>query len=124
MARPSRHCLTCTCNIVGGIDEPRSHSRSDDPSTSHAAAEQNTTAAAHKVALAEALTEHGENGASRLSEITGIYLNECRRRLSDLKKDGVAYPTHKLVLSMFNRSERVWRIGRGPATPAPDPGLF
>jgi predicted transcriptional regulator len=93
--------------VDGGYAFPRA--RNSDPSTSHAAAAQLTTAADHYTAIHEALTLYGPAGKDRIAALAGLDPVQVSRRLPEMRKLGLVGLTGETVQSRSGRQEREWQ---------------
>jgi predicted ArsR family transcriptional regulator len=84
-------------------------SRKTDPTTSHEAAEQVSTASNHFQTIHLALIEHGPMGKDEIAFWTDLDPNAVARRLPELQKLGIVTLTGKTVLSNAGRKEREWK---------------
>lgn len=87
----------------------RTHARSSDPATSHAAAARITEfASGHCGKILAALKAHGPQSPQQLADLVGLNQFQVCRRLPELQKSGLAAPTGVLVETVSGRHERVW----------------
>lgn len=83
--------------------------RSDDPITSHMAADDaKELAKRHANAILLCLTNAGPLGKDGIAKHTGINGVAVARRLPELERNGFARPTGKHVTSNTGRQEREW----------------
>jgi hypothetical protein len=87
-------------------------SRKTDPTTSHEAAEQLSSASNHFQMIQQALVEHGDMGKDEIAFWTNLDPNAVARRLPELQKLGIVTLTGKTVLSNSGRKEREWTVKR------------
>lgn len=77
--------------IIGGVgpDFTRTHCRKTDPSTSQKAAERaRSFSGGHCLKIENAMRQAGPCTAGELSRKTGLTVEQCARRLPDLKAAG------------------------------------
>lgn len=90
--------------------DPRTLARSGDPATSHLAAQRTTEfAPAHRERILAALRRFGRAGAEQLGAATRLEPYSVRKRLAELKGQGLAEPTGDERTTITGRTERVWR---------------
>ena len=83
--------------------------RSDDPITSHMAADDaKALAKRHSNMILLCLTTFGPMGKDGIAQRTGITGVAVARRLPELQRNGFAQPTGKHVASNTGRQEREW----------------
>lgn len=89
---------------------PLPAARHTDPATSHAAARKAARfAASHSQRILEAL----KTGAGTVDEIAaciGLQSQQVNKRLPELERMGLAYPTDMLRRSRSGNMERIWKI--------------
>ena len=102
--------------VDGGYIFPRA--RNSDPSTSHAAAAQLTTATDHYTAIHEALTLYGPAGKDRIASLAGLDPSQVARRLPEMRRLGLVGLTGETVQSRSGRAEREWQANPQKETTA------
>lgn len=85
--------------------------RKSDPVTSHAAAGTvDSFAKGHIDKILECLREHGPLGKDGISSRTNITGVAVARRLPEMERQGLVYPTGRKLPSKTGRLEREWDI--------------
>jgi hypothetical protein len=89
----------------------KARARRNDPETSKAAARSiGNFADNHCRLIYEAIRQFGPMGKTRIAQKAGIDHVAVGKRLPDLQRCGVAYPTDKTEKSGSGRQERIWRL--------------
>ena len=95
--------------LGGDLHEIEPMARNTDPSTSHEAADAARDLALHHATLILAtLRTYGAASPTGIARRLGLDRAQVFRRMSDLEKQGRAYPTGMLIKSPSNRNEREW----------------
>lgn len=88
--------------------DPRSHARTSDPSTSHAAAAELTTADDHRSRLLAAFRGQPAGlTADEAASIAGLLAVGYWKRVSDLKRDGLVVDSGRTRPGRSGRAQRV-----------------
>jgi predicted ArsR family transcriptional regulator len=83
--------------------------RRTDPTTSHeAAARVPEFGQAHQALILQALKRFGKAGAEQIAAATRLDAYQVRKRLAELREEGLAHPTGDTRKTASGRSERVW----------------
>lgn len=90
--------------------DPRVLARGSDPSTSHAAAAQLTSAHAHRIRILETLEQIGTGTFEQIAEAAHLRDSQVWRRLSDLHSAGLVTPTGDERIGRSGRNQRIWRL--------------
>jgi len=89
--------------------EPRMLARAGDPLTSHDAAESvETFATKFRYYILREL-RNGPGTFEELAKRTGLRPDQVWRRLPDLEKEGLAFPTAETRRGVSGRQQRVWQ---------------
>ena len=89
--------------------EPKMLARSGDPATSHEAAETVESFAMKFRHYILRELRKGPGTFEELSKRTGLRPDQVWRRLSDLEKEGLAFPTSDIRRGESGRQQRVWQ---------------
>lgn len=98
-------------HAVTDTEFARTHARSDDPATSHAAAASAAEfSGTHCARILSALCKYGPMTKDQIARRTGLTPVQVDRRLPDLYDEakGKIYPTGETRNSDAGRPERVW----------------
>lgn len=93
--------------------DPTTHSRTDDLSTSKAAAHSVVNASAIMGIILNALKVHGPRTQSELAQLLDLHDSQVWKRLSDLKNKQRIEPTGVTRLGPSGRAQTVWRACAG-----------
>lgn len=95
--------------------DARTHCRSLDPSTSHAAAQDLAQfARGHCKTILAALEQHGPMTVDEIAKVTRLNSQQINKRLPDLQRRKWARPTGQTRKSDAGRDERVWERATPP----------
>lgn len=95
--------------------DARTHARSLDPSTSHAAAQSLAQfARGHCKVILAALEQYGPMTVDEIAARTPLKSQQINKRTSDLHKKGLIRPTGELRRSDSGHLERVWERVQAP----------
>lgn len=90
--------------------DPKTLARRTDPSTSHqAAARVDEFSPSHREQVLSALRRFGRAGAEQIAAATKLDAYSVRKRLPELRREGLAECTDDERTTASGRQEKVWR---------------
>ncbi len=101
--------MESTMNYANELHAIEPMARNTDPSTSHEAADAaRDLALQHATLILATLRRYGALSPTGIAQRLGLDRAQVFRRMSDLEKQGRAYPTGNVLKSPSNRNEREW----------------